>query len=270
MVVDSITHLDAKAKGAVVVTGSHGGRYSGNVALAHAVRGGIFHDAGVGLDGAGIAALDVMQKHGVAAAAVLSSTALIGSSEEMIGSGRIGHLNDAAVALGCSAGMTVAEAARLMTAAPVPSPIALPLAESRTLIVGEPRVVWALDSASLVVESDAGTVVVTGSHGQLLGGDPATALRARALGAIFNDAGVAADAPGGRLLALEASGIPAACVAAMSARIGDGRSTYFDGTLSRINEPAIKAGARVGMAARDFVQLLLTFDLASNTEKAPS
>ncbi len=50
--------------------------------------------------------------------------------------------------------------------------------------------------------------------------------------------------------------IGAAAVACDSARIGDGRSTYFDGVLSRVNRTAEAAGARPGMAARRFVTLL--------------
>jgi len=38
-------------------------------------------------------------------------------------------------------------------------------------------------------------------------------------------------------------------VAARSARIGDGRSTLQDGTISAVNRPAARLGARVDEAA---------------------
>jgi hypothetical protein len=55
------------------------------------------------------------------------------------------------------------------------------------------------------------------------------------------------------LPALEARGIAAAAVAATSARIGDARSTYEAGVISRLNARAAALGLREGMSARDFV-----------------
>jgi hypothetical protein len=257
--VDSVTQLGPHTAGKVAICGSHGGRYSGTIALAGRVRGIIFHDAGVGLDRAGIGGLDVLQRYRVPAAAVLSSTALIGDAQDMLRNGRIGHLNDSARALGCTEGMTVSAAAELMKRSPGLTAATSPFeGESRTLIMGGLRTVWALDSASLVTPSDAGSVVITGSHGQLLGGDPRSALRVAAAGAVFNDAGVPNNGPGGRLDVLADRGIPATTVAASSARIGEGRSSYTDGIISRVNDPASRAGAELGMSIRDFVELLLT------------
>ncbi|MBV8777342.1 MAG: hypothetical protein JO258_09120 [Alphaproteobacteria bacterium] len=67
-------------------------------------------------------------------------------------------------------------------------------------------------------------IVVTGSHGGLLGGKPETALKYDVAGALYNDAGLGIDEAGvSRLPALDRRGIPAATVAASSARIGDAR-----------------------------------------------
>src|SRR6202043_1378178 len=102
-----------------------------------------------------------------------------------------------------------------------------------------------------------GTVVVTGSHGGILGGHPETALKYAALAALFNDAGIGADEAGvGRLPALDARGIAAGTVAAASARIGDARSTYEDGVLTRINHRAAARGIAPGMTAREFVAIV--------------
>ena len=117
--------------------------------------------------------------------------------------------------------------------------------------------VVAIDSASLVRAEDRGAIVVTGSHGGLLGGKPEAALRVEALAALFNDAGIGIDAAGiGRLPALAARGIAAATVAADSARIGDARSTFSDGRLSHVNEAAARFGA-AGMPAREFVDRVI-------------
>jgi len=99
-------------------------------------------------------------------------------------------------------------------------------------------------------------VLVTGSHGGLLGGRPDTALKYDALAALFNDAGIGIDEAGvTRLPALEARGIAAGTVAAASARIGDARSTYEDGILSRINPCAAALGITPGITARQFVAI---------------
>ena len=86
---------------------------------------------------------------------------------------------------------------------------------------------------------------MTGSHGGLLGGKPETALKYPALAALFNDAGIGIDEAGvTRLQALDARGIAAATVAAASARIGDARSTFEDGIVSRVNCCAAAIGAQ--------------------------
>ena len=116
---------------------------------------------------------------------------------------------------------------------------------------------WALNSASLVLPEHKNAIVVTGSHGGLLGGKPETAIKYDVLGALYNDAGVGKDDAGvSRLPALAARGIAAAAVAAASARIGDARSTYEDGIVSRVNTRAAALGLRQGLSARDFVARL--------------
>jgi hypothetical protein len=51
------------------------------------------------------------------------------------------------------------------------------------------------------------------------------------------------------LAELDKDGIAAIAVAASSARIGDGRSTLQDGTISEVNQAAYRLGARVGSPA---------------------
>ena len=48
---------------------------------------------------------------------------------------------------------------------------------------------------------------------------------------------------------LEKEGIAGVTVAALSARIGDGRSTLQDGMISAVNPTAHRLGARTGVAA---------------------
>ena len=126
--------------------------------------------------------------------------------------------------------------------------------EAAFLLIAEAPQVWALDSASLVLPEHKDSIVVTGSHGGLLGGRPETALKYDVLGALYNDAGIGKDEAGtSRLPALDARGIAAATVSAASARIGDARSTYEDGIISRVNARAAALGLREGISAREFV-----------------
>jgi hypothetical protein len=131
-------------------------------------------------------------------------------------------------------------------------------AEARHAIGGLSGPVAALDSASLVTPEDSGTVLCIGSHGGLLGGRPEAALKYDARAALFNDAGIGIDRAGvSRLPALDRRRIPAATVAAASARIGDGRSTYEDGILSAVNNAAASLGIDAGSSAKDFVIRIL-------------
>lgn len=256
---DSITKVGAEALGAVVVNGSHGGVIAAVMAVDVGVRAAIFNDAGIGKDEAGIAGLGLLQSVGVAAATVSHLSARIGDGRDMMDRGVISRCNALAEALGVRAGMACAAAAVRLAEADA-TVMDTPLhAENRHLAEPGPPVVWLLDSASMVTADDADCVVVTGSHGALLGGKPDSAVKAPVLAALFNDAGIGIDKAGvSRLAALEARGIAAAAVSADSARIGDARSTYDDGVISTCNPLAQSMGVRLGASARDAVRALIT------------
>ena len=257
LIADSITRIGPEAKGAVVVNGSHGGVYAAYVAAKLGVAAAIFNDAGIGHDHAGIAGLDYLAELGIPAAAVGHTTARIGDGADMIARGVVTHANPLAAALGCRAGISCRDAAAALAQASATGRAPPPALESAFLLIPELPAVWALDSASAVAPEHAGTIVVTGSHGGLLGGKPETALKYDALAALFNDAGIGIDEAGTtRLAALDARGIAAATVAAASARIGDARSTYEDGILSRVNARAAALGIASGTSAREFVAII--------------
>ncbi len=247
----TITKLPPDARGACVVCGSHGGRYPGLLAAAAGVAAVILNDAGIGLDEAGIGTLPTLEALGVAAATVSHQSCTIGDADDMWARGRISRANAQARAAGVSEGMTCPDACGRLALLTPREPIPYDTHESRSEWPGNTeRRVLLLDSASLVQPDDAGHIVVTGSHGGLIGGDPAKALRADAYAAAFNDAG-RPDGPGiTRLPALAARGIAAITVAAASARIGDARSTLEDGIVSAANGPAAALGARLGHPAR--------------------
>jgi hypothetical protein len=103
ILMDSITKVTADDKGAIVLCASHGGASSGEFALEVPLKAVIFNDAGVGKDNAGIVALDMLEKRGVAAAAVAHTSGRIGDSMDMWEHGVLSHVN----AVGRSAGLAV-------------------------------------------------------------------------------------------------------------------------------------------------------------------
>ncbi|WP_374664374.1 hypothetical protein [Ramlibacter sp.] len=104
LIIDSITKVDPRDEGAIVVSASHGGVSSGEFALAVPLRAVFFNDAGVGKDDAGIAALAMLQARGVAAGTVSHTSARIGDAQDMWDHGVISHVNEAARAMGLAPG----------------------------------------------------------------------------------------------------------------------------------------------------------------------
>jgi hypothetical protein len=119
--------------------------------------------------------------------------------------------------------------------------------------------VWAIDSAALARADDRRAIVVTGSHGGLLGGHASDGiLDVDVFAAFFNDAGGGKDDAGNaRLPVLEARGVAAATVSCNTARIGDGRSTYDTGVIARVNAVAARLEVKEGMSAREAVARLV-------------
>jgi hypothetical protein len=257
----SITRLAPEHAGQVVVAASHGGVYAGFCAAQGRVRAVIFNDAGIGREGAGIGSLAWLDRLGIAAATADSLSCRIGDGDDMLACGIVSFVNDTAASLGCSPGQTVKLcSATMRSAAPSTLPVP-PLAESRHVVrhAGEFPAVVVLDSVSLVEPADAGAIVVTASHGGLLGGDSASAIKVAALAAVYCDAGFGKDRAGvGRLPALDRRGIASVTVSAASARIGDGRSVFADGIVSCCNDTAAGAGVALGDRVQDFIDKMTT------------
>lgn len=108
VLLDSVTQVEFGHAGQLVVTGSHGG--ASVVPYARAVRAWlyVFNDAGVGKDGAGIAALDLLQAEGIAALTVSHDSARIGEALDSWRHGVVSRVNAAALALGLRAGQPLA------------------------------------------------------------------------------------------------------------------------------------------------------------------
>lgn len=262
IVVDSVTKLGCDARGRVAYCASHAGRYAAYLAAKAEVSAVILCDAGVGLDQAGIAGLELLDSCGIPGATTGHRTARIGDGTDGVQRGRLTHVNSRAERLGLEPNMPCATALSLLCRkASRPGSRQPTMLESRTEleICSDSRVkVYAIDSNALVQAGDRGMIVVTGSHGGILGGNPASAIKIDVYAAVYNDADRGIDDAGvSRLAALDARGIAAACVSAWTARIGDGLSTYRDGVISAINETAKLRGARLGTRTVQFVEAMV-------------
>lgn len=113
-----------------------------------------------------------------------------------------------------------------------------------------------MDSISFVEMANRGDVIVCGSHGGLPAAEHA--LHYRPAGVIFNDAGKGKENAGIEGLdILERANIPAATVAADSARIGDGMDSYNNGIVSDFNAIARGMGALEGIPAKEMALKML-------------
>lgn len=255
----SVTDIGASGAARAIV-GSHGGLATGVLAAARGVRGLVCHDAGIGLQGAGIAALAHFETLGRAAAAVAHTSARIGDADDMWARGTISAANDTAARLGIAPGQSVPEAFACLEAAPAGrAPGDGAVSFQRADVVEDGLDLVLCDSASQIGPQDMGRIVVTGSHGGLPGEDPRRAAKADVALAVFNDAGVGIDAAGiSRLPALDERAIAAVCACCMSARIGEARSTLDTGVLSRVNDTAARHGLAPGMSVRAAITIIAT------------
>jgi hypothetical protein len=151
-----------------------------------------------------------------------------------------------------------AAARRLAGAAPG-QPIPTPLgAEAAPVVVEEtPRGrIWATPGTTAIKEQISNDVICSGANSSRVFSDGV--LRMAAKGAIANDAGIAKNSTaveGVKLLGER--GIPAAAAATMSARLGEGLSTWNDGVISVVNPVAAARGVTVGMTAKAAARLML-------------
>jgi hypothetical protein len=239
--------------------------YSGVASFIHGLRRGvkalIGHDAGIGKDEAGVSGLTFAQVHGVPAAAVSAQTAALANGPSMT-SATISRCNAAARALGVREGENALDAARHLLAAPPGRKVEVADAFDNSIheVFRNARGAIYASTSSFVFKSKMpNDVLCIAAHTGRVFAESILTLMPR--GAIANDAGMGLARSGvAGLPILQGTGIAAAAVAAMSARIGDGLSTYHDGVISAQNALAHSRGVHVGMPARLAAQLMLGAD----------
>ncbi len=113
---DSVTQVESRHAGCIVVTGSHGGASVVGYALTVPALLYVFNDAGIGKDEAGVAALTALEEAGVAAATVSHATARIGEAKDSWEHGVVSRANAQARSLGVRAGRALRDVPALRSA----------------------------------------------------------------------------------------------------------------------------------------------------------
>ncbi|NMT65009.1 hypothetical protein [Marinobacter orientalis] len=262
LVADSMSYFDDRVESTdVLVCGSFAGsKIADQLGLCWGPRAMIAHACGVGKDDAGISGLALCEELGVPMAAVDTMSAGISRGRSVYEEGRISHVNKPAEVLGVVAGQLTSEAAQLMLDAIPGTPLKSDITPSDVDIVyrGEEGAVYAVWNVLLLLEQAplSNDVVCIAMHSGKVMAEWSAAAAPK--GVIGNDGGFGKDDTGiAGLAMLERQGIAAASVAAMSARIGDARSTYYDGEISAMNAIAQECGVRVGMIAKEAARLMI-------------
>lgn len=262
MTMDSAYHVAAVNQGRdVVVNASYCGVLPARFIGRHRPRGTIGVDCGVGPAGAAIAGLWYLEALNIPAAVADVDTVLLGNGVDLYERGVISFANRPANDCGVMPGMSVRDAARRMLEHDPGSPDAEEVT-NRVEVErnAQGRAVICVDSIAFgQPDIDARNVLVTAGHT----GRSALPylLKVRPWGFICSDGGMGRERSGvAGMVEAGHAGIPGATVDARRARMGDGRSTYEDGIISAANEPALRAGVRVGQTAREAARRLLDFE----------
>lgn len=262
LVFDSATHVEAyvaahPCQGDVVVNASYSGVLCARMVMSARPRAVIGLDCAIGKDGAGIAGLWYYEALGVPAAATDTMTAEMGNGRDLYENGVISRVNDSAQRLGIAPGMQVREVAEAFKTGAL-KPASFDPARRLVVHTGEHgRSIVCTDSIAFALPEDRErNVLCTAGH---TGRSVVEYFRQfRPWAFICSDGGIGKNQSGiSALQDVEADGIAGASVDALTARMGDGQSTYFDGVISAANSVAQAKGVRVGQTAREAAALLL-------------
>lgn len=254
---DSVGHVDERNDVSdVLICGSHGAPCATQLLVWCRPRGVFVHDAGIGLGEGGAEGLKLLDAYLIPGAAVDGNSARISDGRDMYENGVVSRANRAAALMGVTPGMPVRKAAQiLLDRNPV---FRAPQRRQIKVHSDELGNVFALDTVKYADSRIAGGVLCMGSHAARAMADYVEEMDYRLAGVITNDAGPSKDESGiAGLAQLDRINMPAATVGCATARIGDARSTYFQGRISSYNQSAAAIGVRQGQSASKAAQLML-------------
>ena len=264
LVFDSATYVGdfvaahPATSGDCIVNASYAGVLCAKMVIAAKPSCVIGLDCAIGKDGAGVAGLAFYEALGIPAAAADVMTAEMGNGRDLFEDGIVSRVNDSAEQLGIKPGMPVRDAAEAMLSGALrPSHWDPARREVMETDAETGRSIVCTDSIAFALPEDRErNVLCTAGH---TGRSVVGYFRDyRPWAFICSDGGVGKNDSGTSALAdVEPDGIPGASVDAMTARMGDGHSTFLDGVISAVNAPAAAKGVRVGQTAVEAARLLL-------------
>jgi hypothetical protein len=244
----------------VVVTASYSGVLCARFVSTHKPKGVIGVDCGIGLDGSAIAGLWFYEALNIPAAAVEVGNVELGNGMDVYQQGKISRLNEPARRCGVHEGMAVVRAVDLMlNRSDISAPSAAAITNRKVVYEANGHAIVCTDSIAFALPEDKEqNVLCTGGH---TGRSAVPYLKsARPRGFICSDGGGGREQSGTVGLAMvEQDGLAGAAVDVKTARMGDGLSTYHDGVISALNQPAYQRGVRVGMTAVEASTRLLEY-----------
>jgi hypothetical protein len=242
----------------VVINASYCGVLPARFIGRHRPRGAIGVDCGIGPAGASIAGLWYLEALNIPAAVAAVMTVRLGNGVDLYENGIVSFVNRPAQDCGAAPGMKVSEAAMLLLEHDPGDPEAADVTH-RTVVDEGPagRLIVCTDSIAFGLPEDTNNVLATAGHT----GRSAVPylLNVRPFGFICSDGGRGQEDSGmAGLHQVNASGLAGATVDARSAKMGDGLSTYYDGTISAANQLAMAAGVEIGMSAAAAARVLVS------------
>ena len=226
------------------------------------------NNAGIGKNQAGISGLSHYQAENILACAVSHNSAEIGVARDTWESGIISHTNTLAKEAGVKPGDSVQEAvARIINLPSFPpkNMHADSLSNEKQENSNKPDlkkqiqaqidgvIITVTDSITFLNESNAGDIVVCGSHGGVSAGHYAQKHRLKAV--FFNDAGIGKNNAGiNSLESLSDAGIPACTVDCMSAEIFNGLDVLDNGFISVCNQLAKSRNIKEKMTVKEAIK----------------
>ena len=274
LLLDSLGDLNADNASPILVCASHcgdNGTFARKLKICR-VKAVFLNNAGIGKNQAGISGLSHYAAEGILACAVNHYSAEIGIARDTWESGIISHTNTLAGEAEIQPGESVQEAvARIIKIIDKTSLIQKNTnsestnkkEENSNKVDLKKQTQTQMDGVSITVtdsitflnESNAGDIVVCGSHGGVSAGHYAQKHHLKAV--FFNDAGIGKNNAGIKSLeSLSEAGILACTVDCMSAEIFNGQDILDNGIITVCNQLAKSRNIKVKMTVKEAIKYI--------------
>jgi uncharacterized protein YunC (DUF1805 family) len=275
VLLDSLGDLNADNASPILVCASHcgdNGAFARKLKNCH-VNAVFLNNAGIGKNLAGISGLSHYEAENILACAVDHYSAEIGVANDTWESGIISHTNTLAEEVGIKIGYSVKEAvAKIINLMDLPTSTQKNLnfespineeKENSSKVDLKKQIQIQIDGVNITVtdsitflnESNAGDIVVCGSHGGVSAGHYAQKHRLKAV--FFNDAGIGKNNAGIKSLdTLSDAGILACTVDCMSAEIFNGQDILDNGIITVCNQLAKSRNIKVKMTVKEAIKYI--------------